>query len=119
MSRFPGAMQRSSRCFAEPGSPETPRFVRPRLCSAPLREELRAALRPGNVPRAWEDEDVAASNTLSFPRRPGPTREAQLRAGPPAPIMWIRSTSACKASSARDLIQVLYLSSLKEQTATL
>src|SRR3954468_1104287 len=25
-----------------------PAFVRPRLCSAPLREELRAALRPGN-----------------------------------------------------------------------
>src|SRR3954447_14058943 len=48
---FPGAMQREAlaqRCFAEPGSPKTRRFVRPRLCSAPLREELRAVLRPGN-----------------------------------------------------------------------
>ena len=51
--RIPGAMRRvalAKRCFAEPG----PRFLRnraqpgPRLCSAPLREELRAALRPGH-----------------------------------------------------------------------
>src|SRR5437868_1406176 len=34
-------MQRAAlaeRCFAEPGSHEAPRSVRPRLCSAPLRE---------------------------------------------------------------------------------
>ena len=41
-------MQRSSRCFAEPGPYQTPALVRPRLCSAPLRKELRAALRPGH-----------------------------------------------------------------------
>ena len=28
------------------------RSLRPRLCSAPLREELRAALRPGHTPHA-------------------------------------------------------------------
>src|SRR3954447_18837192 len=36
--RFPGALQRSSRCSAEPASYQTPHFVRPRLCSAPLRK---------------------------------------------------------------------------------
>ena len=52
MIRFPGAMQRvalAKRCFAEPGPILA--FLcghGPRLCSAPLREVLRAALRPGN-----------------------------------------------------------------------
>jgi hypothetical protein len=34
-SRVPDALQRSSRCCAEPGPYQTPRFVRPRLSSAP------------------------------------------------------------------------------------
>src|SRR4051812_32999688 len=53
-------MQRSSRCFAEPGPRLELKKAGPRLCSAPLREELRhsasktrvnalMALRPGNV----------------------------------------------------------------------
>src|SRR4051794_6570588 len=45
----PDALQRPSRCCAEPG-PMFPRTVHqngPRLCSAPRREERRAALRPG------------------------------------------------------------------------
>ena len=36
--RVPGAMLRSSRCFAEPGPSRTPEFARLRLCSAPRRE---------------------------------------------------------------------------------
>ena len=36
------------RCFAEPG-PRLSKQAGPRLCSAPLREGLRAALRPGNA----------------------------------------------------------------------
>jgi hypothetical protein len=31
-------MQRSSRCFAEPGPSRAPSLARPRLCSAPLRK---------------------------------------------------------------------------------
>jgi hypothetical protein len=38
----------TKRCFAEPGPLRIPSLVRPRLCSAPRREERRAALRPGN-----------------------------------------------------------------------
>jgi hypothetical protein len=57
MPRVPGAMRHSSCRFAEPGPYQTPgALLRPRLCSAPLREELRAALRPGNAPIAGTSE---------------------------------------------------------------
>jgi hypothetical protein len=38
ITRVPGTMQRSSRCFAELGPYRTPPFVRPRLCEASLRK---------------------------------------------------------------------------------
>jgi hypothetical protein len=51
-SCFPAAMQRAALREAllreTPGSLRTMSFVRPRLCSAPGREERPAALRPGN-----------------------------------------------------------------------
>src|SRR3954452_3083378 len=47
--RVPDALQRSSRCCAEPGPYQTPRLVRPRLCGASRHEERRAAPRPGNM----------------------------------------------------------------------
>src|SRR3954462_14393999 len=50
----PDALQRPSRCCAEPGPLRTPNLVRPRLCSAPRREERRAALRPGNGPSRFK-----------------------------------------------------------------
>jgi hypothetical protein len=57
MSRVPGAMQRSSRCFAEPG----PRFrlskLGPGSAAHHAAKRRRAALRPGN-----------AVARLSFPR---------------------------------------------------
>jgi hypothetical protein len=48
-SRCPGPMRHSSCRFAEPGPPQTPRSVRPRLCSGTAPQELRAALRPANA----------------------------------------------------------------------
>ena len=49
----PGAMRRialAKRCFAEPGAYQTPRFVRLRLCSAPLRKSYALRCVRGTSP---------------------------------------------------------------------
>src|SRR3954469_14620956 len=50
-TRVPGAMQRSSRCFAEPGPYQTPApFTAPALQRTTPLKKRHAALRPGNGP---------------------------------------------------------------------
>src|ERR1700761_7133113 len=49
----------AQRCTADPGSLQTPRVLRSRVCSAPL----RAALRPGNV----EVEPVTCNGATATP----------------------------------------------------
>jgi len=46
-------------CFAESGPYQHRRSLRPRLCSAPLREVLRAALRPGTIPDDADEKNFA------------------------------------------------------------
>jgi len=46
--RVPDALQRSSRCCAEPGPYQTPRFVTAPALQRTAPQVLRAALRTGN-----------------------------------------------------------------------
>jgi hypothetical protein len=67
--RVPGAMQRSSRCFAEPGHTKHRRLVRPRLSSAPLRKgyALRCVRGTVKLYRAL----ACGTVSISFPANTG------------------------------------------------
>src|SRR3954469_12842002 len=66
--RVPDAVRHSSCRSAEPG-PRLSKQAGPRLCSAPLRKELRAALRPGNAFVSAAADPFAARVVIQFRQR--------------------------------------------------
>jgi hypothetical protein len=67
-SRVPDAVQRPSRCSAEPGpTQQTQHHDGPRISSAPRREERRAAQRPWNE---WSGRSVNHHADKSSPAKP-------------------------------------------------
>src|SRR4051794_28710817 len=73
--RVPGAMQRSSRCFAEPGPYQTPALVTAPAQQRTASQVLRAALRPGNA----ADHAYFLSRSKSSTEMPCGPRMKQMR----------------------------------------